>query len=85
MIRAVLQNGKIEPIDELPQHWREGQELIVDSGEPSDNPADIQHWYDKLLALSAQIPNEDHERMASAIAEQDRQVKDLMRRNMGLR
>jgi len=84
MIRAVLKKGKIEPVDELPEHWREGQELIVDGGEPSDDPADIKEWHDELVALSVQIPAEDHERMAAALAEQDRQAKELMRREMGL-
>ena len=84
MIRAVLKKGKIEPVDELPEHWREGQELIVEGCEPSDDPADIKKWHDELVALSAQIPAEDHERMAAALAEQDRQAKELMRREMGL-
>jgi len=84
MIRAILKKGKILPVDELPQHWHEGQELIVEGCEPSDNPADIRKWYDQLVALSSQIPAEDHERMAAALAEQDRQAKELMRRDMGL-
>ena len=84
MIRAILRKGKIQPVDELPSHWREGQELIVEGCEPSDDPADIKEWHDELVALSAQIPAEDHERMAAALAEQDRQAKELMRREMGL-
>jgi hypothetical protein len=84
MIRAVLHKGKIQPLDELPQHWREGQELIVEGCEPSDDPEDIKKWHDELVALSAQIPAEDHERMAAAIAEQHRLAKDRMRREMGL-
>ena len=84
MIRAVLKKGKIQPLDELPPHWHEGQELIVEGWEPSDDPVEIQRWYDKLVALSAQIPAEDHERMAAALAEADRQAKELMRREMGL-
>jgi hypothetical protein len=84
MIRAILKNGKIQPVDELPGHWRDGQELIVESGEPSDDPADIKEWYDKLVALSAQIPAADHARMAAALREQDRQAKERMRRDMGL-
>ena len=28
---------------------------------------DIKKWRDKLMALSAQIPAEDHERMAAAL------------------
>jgi hypothetical protein len=84
MIRAILKKGKIQPIDELPEHWREGQELIVEGAEPSPNAADIKKWYAKLKALSAQIPGEDHQRMAAAVTEQDRQAKEQMRREMGL-
>jgi hypothetical protein len=76
MIRAVLKKGKIKPLEELPAHWREGQELIVEGGEPSDDTAEIRKWHEELLALSAQIPAEDHERMAAAVAEQKPQVKD---------
>ena len=84
MIRAVLKKGKIEPLDTLPEHWRDGQELTVEGGDPSDDPAEIKKWHEKLLALSAQIPPEDHQRMAAALAEQDRQAKEAIRREMGL-
>jgi hypothetical protein len=84
MIRAILKKGKIQPLDELPKHWRDGQELLVEGCQPSDDPAVIRQWHDKLLALSAQIPAEDHRRMAAAVAEQDRRAKELMRREMGL-
>jgi hypothetical protein len=84
MIRAILKKGKIQPLDKLPQHWRDGQELVVEAGAPSDDPASIKKWRRKLVALSAEIPAEDHERMAAAIAEQDRQDKEWVRREMGL-
>ncbi len=84
MIRAILKKGKIEPLDALPENWRDGQELIVEGSEPSNDPAEIKRWHEKLLALSAQIPAEDHKRMAAALAEQDRQAKAAMRREMGL-
>jgi hypothetical protein len=84
MIRAILKKGKIQPLDGLPAHWREGQELIVEGGEPSSDPADIKKWHEKFLTLSAAIPAADHEQMAAALAEQDRQAKGLMRREMGL-
>lgn len=58
--------------------------MIVEGFELSDDPTDIKKWHDKLVALSAQIPAEDHDRMAAALAEQDRQAKELMRRDMGL-
>ena len=84
MIRAILKKGKIQPLDELPQHWGEGQELIVEGCEPSSDPTAIKKWHAKLAALSAQIPPEDHERMAAALVEQDRHAKERMRREMGL-
>ena len=84
MIRAILKKGKIEPLDALPGHWREGQELTVEGSEPSDDPTDIMKWHKKLLTLSAKIPAEDHQRMAVALAEQDRQAKESMRQEMGL-
>jgi hypothetical protein len=83
MIRAILKKGKIQPLGELPGHWHDGQELIVVGGDPSDDPADIKNWHDKFVALSAEIPAADHERMATALAEQDRQAKERMRRDMG--
>jgi len=70
-------------LDALPQHWSEGQELIVEGGAPSDDPWEIRKWHDKLVALSAQIPAEDHARMAAALAEQNRQAKERMRRELG--
>jgi hypothetical protein len=84
VIRAILKKGKIQPLDILPPHWRDGQELIVEAGGPSDDPGEIERWYEELVALSAQIPRGDHERMAAALAEQDSQAKERMRREMGL-
>ena len=63
MIRALLKKGKMQPLDELPQHRRVGQELIVEGCETSGDPADIKKWHDELVVLSAQIPAADHERM----------------------
>jgi hypothetical protein len=76
MIRAILKMGKIQPLDALPGHWQEGQKLIVEGSEPSDDPAAIKKWYAELVALSTPIPAADHERMALTLAERDRQAKE---------
>ena len=31
MVRAVLKKGAIQPVDEIPESWHEGQELVVES------------------------------------------------------
>ena len=85
MIRAILKKGKIKPLDKLPKHWQDGQELLIDASEPSNRESDIKKWYARLRKLSAQIPRKDHERMRTALAEQDRQAKASMAREMGLR
>jgi hypothetical protein len=72
MIRAILQKGCIKPLDRLPKSWSEGQELIVDSCEPSDDPKEITRWFEELRDLSAEIPRSDHERLAAALAKHDR-------------
>lgn len=72
MIRAILQKGRIKPLDRLPKSWSEGQELIVDSCEPSDDPEEISRWFEKLRDLSAEIPRYEHKRLAAALAEHDR-------------
>jgi hypothetical protein len=84
MIRAILKRGKIQPLDSLPDDWRDGQELIIEGLGPSDDPAEIAKWYDELVRLSKDIPPDDHARMAAAVAEQDREAKQRMRRDMGL-
>jgi hypothetical protein len=84
MIRAVLRKGKIEPLEDLPTFWHEGQELVIEGSEPSDDPKEIVQWHERLIALSEQIPAEDHVRMATALAEQDREAKKSMWQEMGL-
>jgi hypothetical protein len=83
MIRAVLKNGKIRPLQKLPRNWRDGQELTVESNEPSDDPEDIERWYAERQK-SRGIPAADHRRLQKALAEQDRIAKEQMRREMGL-
>ena len=84
MIRAILKKGHIRPVDELPESWSEGQELIVDSCDPSDDPEEITRWFEKLRNLSREIPQSDHKRLAAVLADQDRQSKEQVRREMGL-
>ena len=84
MIRAILKNGHIRPVDQLPESWGEGQELIVDSCEPSDDTEEITRWFEKLRDLSGDIPRSDHKRLAAALADQDRKAKEQRRREMGL-
>ncbi len=85
MVRAVLKNGTIQPLDPLPPEWTEGRELWVeDAGAPDGSPEDLDKWCQELEALCAQNDPKDMERLHAALAEAHEQAKAMVRREMGL-
>jgi hypothetical protein len=83
MIRAVVQNGLIRPLDPLPAAWVEGHPVIV---EATDAPPveDLDAWYRELQALGPAVyePGE-WERVQAILIEADEHAKALVRREMG--
>jgi hypothetical protein len=83
MIRAVVQNGLIRPLDPLPAAWVEGHPVIV---EDTDAPPveDLDAWYRELQALGPAVyePGE-WERVQAILIEADEHAKALVRREMG--
>ncbi len=55
MIRAILVNGAIQPVDSLPEDWAEGQELRVEpvGSEPIEDADEFERWYQELERLCA--------------------------------
>ena len=47
MIRAIIKNGAIQPLDPLPADWRDGREVIVEEAEPVSTD-DLEEWYREL-------------------------------------
>lgn len=83
MIRAVVQNGLIRPLDPLPAAWVEGHPVVVeDTDTASDENLDA--WYRELEALGPAVyePGE-RERVQMSLIEADEQAKSLVRREMG--
>ena len=87
MIRAVVENEAIKPIDPIPSHWIEGLELIVDrvEREDSSDPEDVERWCRELreapvLKLSA----DEAAALDRAIMDQKEISKEFVRRQMGL-
>ena len=85
MIRAIFREGQIQPIDLLPADWEKGRELQISEVEPSDDPEEIERWWNELTDLKNQ-PHDpaDTERLETALAKADRVAKDLVRKEMGL-
>ena len=84
MIRAVVENGLIRPLDPMPAGWVEGHRVVVEDCDP--RPVDdIDAWYRKLQEMGpAQYEPGEWENVQSFMAEADQQAKDLVRREMGL-
>jgi hypothetical protein len=85
MVRAVLKNGVIHPLDPLPPEWTDGRELQVeDAEEPDESPEALDRWYQELEASVANIDPEDYKRLEAVLAEADARAKEMVRREMGL-
>lgn len=83
MIKAVLENGVIRPVEPLPPDWRDGQELVVEADVVPD-AADVDRWADELEAASRAIPDEEHDRFMRALEVGEKESKDAVRRAWGL-
>jgi hypothetical protein len=82
MIRAVIHEGLIRPLDPLPVDWTEGRMVIVDDAEcaPAD---DLDKWYEELRLLgSAQYDPGEREVIRTILAGADAQAKEHVRREM---
>jgi hypothetical protein len=83
MVRAILEDGVIRPLENLPTHWAEGQELVIDEAS-APSPQELDAWSREVDELAAEIPPEDFERLDEALAKADREAKSYIRRQMGL-
>jgi len=84
MIRAVYRDGKIEPLDELPAGWHEGEKLLVEQQESTLNAGELDRLVSEVEEAAAKIPDDDHDKFMAAIAEHRAEAKTWMRREMGL-
>jgi hypothetical protein len=82
MIRAIVQNGLICPLDPLPAAWVEGHAVIVEDVDAAP-VEDLDAWYRELQSLGPAIyePGEV-ERVQSTLIEADEQAKALVRNEM---
>jgi hypothetical protein len=86
MIRAVIRNGTIVPLEPVPPQWIDGQELRVDESEgvPA-NPKDGDEWLREMDAVTAELNDpKEWEQIEATLAEADQQAKNLVRRAMEL-
>jgi hypothetical protein len=85
VIRAVVHNGFIQPLEPLPAEWHDGHEVVVDDLEVPSRPEDIDTWFEDMKRLTSELDDaKEWQEIEAALAEADRQSKALVRREMGL-
>jgi hypothetical protein len=82
MLKAVLRQGVIVPLEPLPPEWEEGVTLEV--ARAAAPPVDIDAWARAMMEACADSDAEDEATMRRAIDEHRQQAKAQMRREMGL-
>jgi hypothetical protein len=86
MIRAVIKNGAIQPLEPLPAEWKDGRQVVVDQVEPTAlEVGEIDRWASEMNELTAALNDaEEWREIEAALAEADREAKAVVRREMGL-
>jgi hypothetical protein len=84
-IKAILREGRIQPLEPLPPGWTEGQELVIEEPDSGETATEIKKWAKELEASTARIPVEEHELLERALEEIEQESKDAVRREWGLR
>lgn len=82
MLKAVLRNGAIVPLDPVPPEWEEGATLEIEKVDGTGK--DLDAWLALMERLCADSPEEEEERMKAAIEEHRSHAKAQSRRDMGL-
>ncbi len=82
MIRAVYRDGAIQPLDEVPAEWQEGQELEIRKLDEHKTSASDDNWLAELNAAAAKIPDDLHEQLSVALDEIEKESKEFARREM---
>jgi hypothetical protein len=81
MIRAVVKNGVIQPLDPLPAEWKEGREVVVDDlAEQLPSESDeFDRWSEDMKILTAELNNlQEWQEIEATLAEANRQNKALV-------
>lgn len=82
MLKAILQQGVIVPLEPLPSEWNEGTALEV--AKANDSEFDIEDWAASMNRLCADSRAEDEDAMRRAIDEHRLEAKRQVQRDMGL-
>jgi len=81
-IRAGLKHGAIQPMEELPRVWHEGQSLSIEDEGTGVDAEEVMAWAREIEEAANRIPESEHQRFLDALANHKREAKEFMRRMM---
>ncbi len=85
MVKAIMSDGEIRPIEPLPTDWREGQPLRIEKADDGDMPLEeIDRDFAELAKLCADSESANEDQLERALHEARHQSKEYVRRQMGL-
>ena len=85
MVRAVVNQGEVRPLEPLPTDWREGQPLRIEKADDSEMPVDeIDRDFAVLADLCSESEPVDEDQLQQALHDAHRQSKEQVRRDLGL-
>ena len=85
MVKAIVNDGAIRPLEPLPADWHEGQPLRVEKVDDGETPlAEVDQDFALLARLCDASEPADEDLLQQALEEAHRQAKELVRREMGL-
>jgi hypothetical protein len=85
MLKAVVSQGAMRPLEPLPVDWQEGQRLRIEKADDAEVPVkEIDHDFAVLAALCEASEPADEEQLERALQDARRQAKEQVRRHMGL-
>src|SRR5260370_11881394 len=85
MLKAIVSDGEIHPLEPLPADWQEGQRLRVEKADDGETPVEeIDRDFAVLANLCEASEPADEEQMERALQDAHRQAKERVRRHSGL-
>ncbi len=83
MIRAIVQNRQIRPLEPLPAEWSESRHVIVEDADVASSE-ELEAWYRELQSLGpAEYEPGEWQHVQDVFNEANEQAKVLVRREMG--
>lgn len=78
MLKAIVSDGEIRPLEPLPADWQDGQQLRIEKAEDETSVEDIDRDFAVLSAMCEASEPADEEQLERALEEVRRRAKEQL-------